>query len=157
MPGSLGANGMDFLGLTKRFPGLDFKRDELTSPADPRYNCIAWAAGTDRRWWSHLLPYYWPPNVAREETLEAYIGAFETLGYTVCETATPEGGYEKIALYAMPTREPTHAARQLADGRWTSKLGSLEDLTHRLEDLEGVNYGRVTVILRRPISPPTDS
>ena len=32
---------------------------------------------------------------------------------------------------------PTHAARQLSDGNWTSKLGPNIDITHSLSGLEG--------------------
>ena len=33
-------------------PGLDY---EITSERDDSYNCIAWAAGYDNRWWSTTL------------------------------------------------------------------------------------------------------
>lgn len=51
--------------------------------------------------------------------------------------------------------EPTHAARQLPSGAWTSKLGEWEDIEHdTLEALEGSEgrgeaYGRVALILKR--------
>jgi len=43
-------------------------------------------------------------------------------------------------------------ARQLADARWTSKLGGLEDIEHALHDLVGAEYGTVALILRRPVA-----
>lgn len=43
-------------------------------------------------------------------------------------------------------------ARQLPNGNWTSKLGTLEDIEHRaLSAVEGNDYGNVVRILRRPL------
>jgi hypothetical protein len=52
-----------------------------------------------------------------------------------------EPGYEKVAIYAAPDGTPTHVARQLTSGLWSSKLGQLQDIQHRLEDLAGSVYG----------------
>jgi hypothetical protein len=60
-----------------------------------------------------------------------------------------ETGWEKVALFAHEDGTPTHAARQLASGRWTSKLGELEDIEHELEAVEGAAYGSVVVYLKR--------
>jgi hypothetical protein len=102
-------------------PGLTENNCVCTSPYKRRYNCFAWAAGDDGNWWCPLA--YWPEGVPREDTLEAFVAAFETRGYAECADSSLEDGYEKVALYAV--REagvdvPTHAARQLVDGRWTS-------------------------------------
>jgi hypothetical protein len=43
----------------------------------------------------------------------------------------------------------THTARQLADSRWTSKLGSDMDIEHELHGIEGEVYGTVVQILKR--------
>jgi hypothetical protein len=48
--------------------------------------------------------------------------------------------------------KPKHAARQLANGRWTSKLGELEDIEHTLNGLDGIWYGSVMLILKRALS-----
>ena len=46
---------------------------------------------------------------------------------------------------------PTHAARQLGADKWTSNLGELEDVEHAsLESLESF-YGKVALILGRPV------
>ncbi|MGH7151714.1 MAG: DUF7689 domain-containing protein, partial [Planctomycetota bacterium] len=42
-----------------------------------------------------------------------------------------------------------HLARQIEDGRWTSKLGEREDIVHALRGVEGGSYGRVARILMR--------
>jgi hypothetical protein len=44
---------------------------------------------------------------------------------------------------------PTHAARQLPNGRWSSKLGKLEDIEHALDDICGSAYGSVVPVLKR--------
>src|SRR6266478_554517 len=106
------------------FPNLQSGVYDITSPVSVEYNCIAWAAGSnDLWWWPDLQDSYWPDGVTREETLEAFIQAYGTLGFTECADGSLEAGIEKIALYATPDNEPTHAALQQPSGRWTSKLG----------------------------------
>jgi len=64
-------------------------------------------------------------------------------------------GFEKVALFAESGLLYTHAARQLASGRWTSKLGGAEDVEHdRPNDVAGGVYGEVVQIMRRPIRNP---
>ena len=38
---------------------------------------------------------------------------------------------------------PTHAARQLGSGMWTSKISALEDIQPKLQGLTGERYGKV--------------
>jgi hypothetical protein len=60
-----------------------------------------------------------------------------------------EQGQEKIAIYARDG-EPTHAARQLEDGSWTSKLGPSVDISHAATSaVEGSLYGAVVRYMRR--------
>jgi hypothetical protein len=137
------------------FPALRGTGYQVSSPHDTRYNCIAWAAGdTTQVWWpveaGTLRKAHWPPGVPREETLEAFREAFATLGYVVCDDELPEAGFEKIALFAF-SGVPKHAARQLPNGRWTSKLGAWEDIEHDLHDLTGMVYGSVALVLKRPL------
>jgi hypothetical protein len=56
-------------------------------------------------------------------------------------------------LYATADGVPTHAARHLPDGQWTSKLGRWEDIEHRLPHLEGETDGAVVKIMKRPMPP----
>ncbi len=85
-----------------------------------------------------------------DDNLPAFVAAFETLGYEPCADGALEGGFEKIAIYRSPSGVQ-HVARQLGTGRWTSKLGGLEDIEHDSPtELEGVEYGRVVQYLRRP-------
>lgn len=136
------------------FPRLASSAYAITSPKSDAYNCIAWAASDIHHWWWPVPAEetFWPLAVPREATLEAFVAAFTTLGYEVCQNPDWEPGSEKVALYAKESA-PTHAARQCPDGRWTSKLGALEDVRHdSLESLAGDIYGQATVFLRRPES-----
>ena len=134
------------------FPGLCGQPYQITSPKDHRYNCIAFAAGDDRNWWwpDAAGEDTWPAAVARAETREAFRDAFATLGYSVCDNDQLEPGYEKVALFAL-AGAPKHAAKQLPNGRWISKLGPSEDIEHRLHDLTGMVYGSVVVVMKRLI------
>src|SRR5438132_1638094 len=117
--------------LLAAFPGLTSpQRFELTSPRSRDYNCIAWAAGeTHRRWWpDRMLVDYWPKTIPRVPTLPAFMAAFSSLGYEACENPSLEPGFEKVAFFAKPPGTPTHAARQLSHGTWTSKLGDEQDI-----------------------------
>ncbi|MGL4552179.1 MAG: DUF7689 domain-containing protein, partial [Gemmataceae bacterium] len=104
---------------------------------------------SDRWWWPDPMgAAYWPPGVPREETLPASLAAFATLGYAPASNHDPEPDIGKVAVYAR-SGLPTHAARQLPGGRWTSKLGQAEDIEHALADLVGAVYGDVAVLLAR--------
>ena len=137
------------------FPDLVRTGYQITSPPDPRYNCIAHAAGVTAAWWWPDPDGfdYWPPGIVRERTLTAFLQAFATLGYAPCPDGALQTGWEKVAIYATD-EGPTHAARQLANGRWTSKLGPDDDIEHVLEGLQSALYGAVVQFLRRPTGAP---
>ena len=130
------------------FPGLRDSEYRVTSPEAATYNCIAWAAGDSRRWWWPTDKSFWPKGAPRKVTVTAFVRAFGTYGYVPCESPSLEDGFEKVAIYVKDGR-PTHAARQLPTGKWTSKLGPLEDIEHSLRAIEGDQYGSVAQILRR--------
>jgi len=142
--------------LIQEFPGLRTTLCRITSPASTEYNCIAWAAEDTQRWWEpdYFLQYYWPPNAPRQLTLDAYIRAFETLGYNICQNVNYEPGFTKIAIFIKANGIPSHAARQLDTGRWTSKCGQNVDIEHELTALcrqhgkEG--YGEVAIYMKKP-------
>src|SRR5262245_55933835 len=149
------------------FPNLRKEDYHVTSEADPDYNCIAHAAGrSDAPWWpveEGTEGVFWPEGVPREETLECFIRAFGTEGYEPCDSPDPEESFDKIALYIGVDGIPSHAARQLASGAWSSKLGDWEDIEHKtlagLQAGEGgaAGYGKVAGILRRKRQPPPAS
>jgi hypothetical protein len=153
MPGSW--NPADFPGLTD----TDYIE---TSKATRRYNCIAWAfKDTSAWWWPDKLGIgKWPLYIPREATVDAFVRAFATEGYVRCDNRLMEEGFEKIVLYGKVdvltgNSLPTHAAIQLPNGHWSSKLGTFEDIEHPLaESLEGPSYGSLlTVYLKRPRRP----
>lgn len=141
--------------LEQLFPNLQPTGYVITSPVARDTNCIAWAAGINGDWWwpDPMGVSTWPASVRREETVASFIEAFESLGYVTCNNAMLEPGYEKVALFAVGG-VPKHAARQLPNGRWSSKLGILEDVEHALDGLIGVWYGQVVQVLKRPAVVP---
>ncbi len=144
-----------------QFPLLIQNAYISTSPCTRKYNCIAWAAGDISKWWEpdRDNQWYWPQGLRREYTVDALFRAYEkTCGYQVCSDGTLEQGQEKIAIFAKPVLGsyllPTHAARQLDNGTWTSKLGDSEDITHfDLNSVSGSGYGSVVAFMGRPRKP----
>lgn len=122
----------------------------ITSPQTPEYNCFAWAAGVSDEWWEPGRS--WPIDSSSDWNIDVVVRAFGSRGFVRCESGSLEQGIEKLAIYCNSDGEPTHAARQLTDGRWTSKLGTWEDVEHDLVDFEGADpaYGDARVFLKRP-------
>lgn len=139
------------------------------------YNCIAWAAEDTHHgfWWPNGYGY-WPFWIKPEVTISCFVKTFRSLGYRVCRSSRRQLLFHKVVLYAIhrshnPTPvpnsiggfadwEPTHMARQLPDGSWTSKCGGNEDITHfTLDALEsygppygaGDEYGCPVLYMRR--------
>lgn len=139
--------------LKKWAPNVTLSNTTFTSDPTTAYNCVAWAVCRDdayiwpsRNYFGWL--YSWPIET-RKLTIECFMAAFETYGYTECQSLCNEHRYEKIAIYA-DNGEPTHVARQLFCGKWTSKLGDTDDICHAtLEVLEGETYGTVVKCMKR--------
>lgn len=131
---------------------------KITSKKTPTYNCIAWAYGIDNRWmWPNTGKYhfidgvhFWPDDNIIDENVDNFIEAFVSKGYEICENCAFDAGYRKIALYVKPnTKTCTHAARELRNGYWTSKLGDKNDIQHESPfSIEGDWYGVVHCIMR---------
>ncbi|MGH6851236.1 MAG: DUF7689 domain-containing protein [Methylocella sp.] len=62
-----------------------------------------------------------------------------------------ELGFDKLALYIL-NGKPTHAARIIYDGIWTSKFGSDIDLSHSLAELNGPSYGSAARFFKKAIA-----
>ncbi len=140
----------DTNAINAKFPSLRAIGFAVTSSDSADYNCIAWAAEDTTQWWWPINGY-WPPGLERRRTVECFTTAFMTLGYDLCANHDLEAGYEKVAIYVDRLDRPTHMARQLASGWWSSKLGSEEDVIHKtLGGIEGPDYGRAVRMLRRP-------
>lgn len=136
--------------LEDMFPNLYHSGYQITSPVSLEYNCVAWALGITTDWWSHDRTR--PDSVPRSSSIHALTQVFERFGYVICDSPEREPGYDKVALYALDGVWQ-HAARQILGGQWTSKLGPLEDISHRSpEDLAGDIFGEVYCIMRRPLS-----
>jgi hypothetical protein len=113
---------------------------------------VGWAAEDTEHWWQpgkYWLPKDWPADDVGLTALEQAILA---LGYVDCSMdARCEPGFEKVALYGSGLLY-THAARQLSNGKWTSKLGEDVDIEHDTpEDVAGGLYGEIVEIMKRPI------
>lgn len=141
---------MALTNWTIQFPHLATQGYRWTSPKTPVYNCIAWAADDNTRWWEPDpgLMFYWPPAVQRKYTVTAYVAAYRTLGYVKCLSSEAEAGYEKIAIY-VKDKVPQHAAKLLKNGNWSSKLGEGDDIEHALDGLNGDMYGTHSIYMRR--------
>ena len=80
--------------------------------------------------------------------MTAFVKAYETIGYHICDDDSYDPAYDKIALYVGEDGNPGHAAKQIDGLYWTSKLGSYHDIKHPLRALEA-EYGRAIVFMRR--------
>lgn len=135
--------------IETKWPYLLSEGYEVTSIATWSYNCIAFAADVENlNWWPDLNGKGFWPIKWREVSLPCFIAAFQSIGYNLCENAL-EAEYDRIAIYAL-NGTPTHAAKQLHDGRWKSKLGRSEDIEHKsLKAVEEFIYGKAVVFMRR--------
>jgi hypothetical protein len=154
-PKSLKEGGENYI---KRFwpnlaqSGFEFKSVETTS-----YNCVTWVnkIQTDRVDYSHdeegnpqIDEYFY--------SAEPYIKYFKEHGFEICDNSDLEDGFEKIAIYKK-NNDFKHVARQLPNGKWTSKMGDFEDIEHTtLEAVEGYLYkfytfGKVSFFMKRKI------
>jgi hypothetical protein len=114
-------------------------------------------------WWpvGGMPSCYWPPTATLDDSVDSFVQAFSTLGYTPCSSRKFEFGFQKVAIYAASDRKVLHMAGQQFFGRgWLSKCGALEDIIHcDLESIEGdpspllaamgSTYGTVDTVLRR--------
>jgi len=134
---------------------------EITSDKDPGHNCVAYAVGDTANYWDPaaaakpIRGYYWPDGCGTDDALANLIRVFEVHGYSVCESAELEDGFEKIAIFGDAVVY-SHAAKQLPNGRWTSKLGEGHDIEHEtLEALCGGGnaYGDVMRFMKRQRRP----
>lgn len=146
------------------FPNLANSDYEVTSCPGEEPNCIGWALNDGHCWdplgvAQGIHGYHWLKDLPPDFSIETISELFSRHDYVGCADGTLEGGYEKIALYFNTKEgEISHAARQLSDGSWTSKLGQGEDIRHSdLHALEGdvklfpESYGIVIKFMRRPI------
>ena len=131
------------------FPNLPLEEIKIIGDETPQYNCIAYAAGDDTKWWEPGA--YWPSWATLDKSLGSLVEVFSGLGYTPCANCDLEPGYQKVALYA-DGENMTHVALQTANGRWRSKIGQSYLIEHPTpQSLNSEAYGEVKVIMRRPV------
>ena len=147
---------------------VDWKN--ASDPGDA-YNCVGFAVGV-LKWWQPpvraddgtiLNPTdYWPAKVPELFTIEAYIQAIKTVGFTICDSPSWDLSYQKIVLYydvgkgAVPSFFK-HAAIQTHPDVWESKLGLGSDIKHSIDSLDNTSdpdsgascYGDGRVFMRR--------
>ncbi|MGE0327959.1 MAG: hypothetical protein AB7S68_36950, partial [Polyangiaceae bacterium] len=93
---------------------------------------------------------YWPEGVHPHDRVEDWAAALATRGFSLCEDGHLETDRVKVAIYAL-SGVAKHAARQLKDGRWVSKLGDDHDVIHDTPDCVGGGaYGEPVCFLARP-------
>ena len=138
--------------LVGAFPNLADEEFEIVDQPSERYNCIAYAAADTSKWWWPDGINYWPPWATETDRIESLKEAFAGLGYEQCDQINPEASYNSIALYEAHGAMQ-HAAVQMPNGRWRSKVGKGPVIEHRSpESLSGGIYGNPTVFMRRDTS-----
>ena len=116
-----------------RFPNLTATNHTETSPATPRYNCVAWAAEDTDHWWqpgTFWLPADWPGNDFGLAALET---AFRELGYEdVGGDYSLDPGTSRLLCTAPDscTRTP-HANSPPGTGRASSERAWISNTTPR--------------------------
>jgi hypothetical protein len=144
--------------LELRFRSLQKNYYSKTSERASKYNCVSYVANDyTRPWWPVPYPnepgYYWPiENSDGDESLNEFVEGFESLGYKICENGELEENYTKIVIYIDENDMPSHMAKQLENGKWSSKCGTLEDIEHDLDALcgsHGDGYGRVASFMKK--------
>ena len=136
--------------IIEAFPALGTSQFHITSPITPNYNCIAWAANDQTRWWWPDSNYqrYWPCCAPRDTTLQAFLKAFQSLGYQQIKEEDIDS-YIDVIAFMTKAASVTHAIRRLKNGLWGSKLGDKWDIEHELYAIEGETYGRITAFMGR--------
>jgi hypothetical protein len=135
---------------------------EVTSGSTRGYNCVAYAAGDDTRWWEPLAApdstsaelggYYWPedPEIPAWFSVRAIEQIFLKRNYVTCADAARVRGAEKIAIYGTDSTNATHVAMQRLDGVWVSKMGPYADIQHGPpEEIQGGTIGQIQRLMIR--------
>lgn len=135
--------------LTRAFPKLVSEGYEIICPPSDAYNCIAYAAGDTSQIWDDDQPNYWPPGVERSPTIDGLVAVFRRLGFKRCRSNRLEAGYQKVALYSQQGNW-THAALQMPNGLWRSKMGAGELIEHQSPlSISGPEYGNPYTYMRK--------
>jgi len=107
------------------------------------YNCIGWSLCSIFNGW------FQPPSnllqAAPKLQLKWFDQFYAAKNWKISKNCKPEKGVRKIALYCNAKGYPSHAAKQIEDDWWESKLGQGHRVVHPgTGSLEGEQYGKVT-------------
>ena len=102
--------------LEAKLPKLRRGNYRLTSDATPRYNCMAFANGSERKWWEaglHGGRYYWPPGMG--DSLDAWVRVFTSQKYELTANREVEltvagiaAGQSRIHVDRLPRPRDYH-------------------------------------------------
>lgn len=126
-------------------------RDLSLSPEDFNVNCLAFAVGDNTQWWEPPSGHgtYWPQGFREDLSVQTVEEILKLHGFTVESDRAETPDTDAIAIYGE-RGEWTHFAK-FANGKWSSKLGELDDVEDiMLDDLEVPDYGKCLKILKRP-------
>jgi hypothetical protein len=123
------------------FPKLADKNDwMITAESCQNYNCISWSVGITGDW-------SWPGDHSPD-----FDKFYLSYGYVPLPAGVgPE--FADVAYWELPDGSSTHGCRHVAGEFWESKLGSAPRIIHRLNDLEGPDYGHVAKFYRKATAP----
>ena len=102
-------------------------------------------------WTQSLIAVF--PKLASEgfEIVGEPTTEYNCIAYELCGDGGLEEGYLKVALY-VDEGKFQHAAAQMPNGAWRSKMGEGPVIEHRSpESLAGRMYGEVHCFMRRPV------
>lgn len=127
------------------------------SPICDEYNCIAWSLDIDYMSVGHenLTGIYWPDNISKIPNINNYKRMYNSYGFIDASTSDLEEGFKKVAIYVRGTNPKTgivvHAAKQIDDIWWSSKMGDNIDGIHHLDAIQGILYGYPRFFMKKPI------
>ncbi len=137
--------------LAASFPNLARAGFEIVAQPSARYNCIAYAAGDTSRWWWPDGVSYWPAWAPLTDSIASLTAVFSGQGYKLCDDGGVAAGCQKAALYESDGKMQ-HAALQMPNGRWRSKMGKGPLIEHHSPDsLSGGIYGHAAITMQRAI------
>ena len=130
----------------QHFPNLGLSDFEFTSLRDEDYNCVAWGLESKEDWIQ-----FKDEEGNYDLRICTYLKYFEERGYSIITDLNVNETTSKVAIYFdNNTGDFKHVSRQLDNGRWTSKIGDWEDLSHSsIEVLLGKSYGNDFVLMQK--------
>lgn len=131
------------------FPNSLSEPFEISSPETTAYNCLAWAVHDSENWWEPGEGYLWKEGIPEDGSIDSIVRFLQSFGFEIGNSPNIEDTLEKVALFSNGDGYVIHLARQLPNGKWTSKLGASHDVEHSLKSMEGGMYGNVVLVMER--------